>query len=653
MLKINWMKIYLQYALLVFWGCISAAALEAQERSDQWKIDSIVKTAQPDTTKIKALLDGGFSLALSGDSSALLYTKAEYRLLADRYSTPYIKLRSMINNTCGIYFMYTGKYDSANYYYNQSLALGKKYNDKQITAKGYNNLGNVCQYTADFEKAVDYNYKALQLFEELKDSSGIAGAYGNLGNNYTRLKQYPKAVELVEQAIAFAKRRGDKRLLANSYNTLSSIYGDLHNDSLELLNVVKAYGLYKEINNIKGMATTASNLTEIFVSRNETDSAQQYALLGIGYCKQIEDIQNLGTLYHTLGILYDKKNNSGAALQAQDSAIYYALQTGDKMILSVSYQSKAAIYFKLQNFKAAYENLSNYSTINDSVFNENMQSGIAEMQTKYETAKKEQKIQQQQFELTKKNYWIGGIAGLLLLGGLLGFSFYRSNKLKQQKRLQDEIMQQQDMATKAVIEAEENERKRIAGDLHDGVGQTMSAAKMNLSSIESRLNFGNEDDRIAFEKIVHLVDESCKEVRMVSHNMMPNALLRNGLSNAVKDFIDKIDSRVIKVNLYSEGLNERLDSNVETVLYRVIQECVNNVIKHSAANELDISLIKDNDGIAATIEDNGKGFAVTEKLTTEGIGLKNIRTRIGYLKGTVDFDSAPGKGTLVAIHVPL
>jgi two-component system NarL family sensor kinase len=133
----------------------------------------------------------------------------------------------------------------------------------------------------------------------------------------------------------------------------------------------------------------------------------------------------------------------------------------------------------------------------------------------------------------------------------------------------------------------------------------------------------------------------------------PNALLKSGLSSAVKEFIDKIDSRVLKVNLYSEGLNERLDSNIETVLYRVIQECVNNVIKHSGANELDISLIKDTDGIAATIEDNGKGFSVNEKGKTEGIGLKNISTRIEYLKGTVDFDSSPGKGTLVAIHVPL
>lgn len=214
-------------------------------------------------------------------------------------------------------------------------------------------------------------------------------------------------------------------------------------------------------------------------------------------------------------------------------------------------------------------------------------------------------------------------------------------------------MKQQDMATRAVIYAEENERKRIAADLHDGVGQMMSAAKMNLSVFENEIPFKNEEQKLSFEKLVSLVDESCREVRSVSHQMMPNALLKSGLASAVKEFIEKIDSRIIKVSLHTEGLNERVDNNTETVLYRVIQECVNNVLKHSGASHLDISLIKDADGISATIEDNGKGFNSSNKQHFEGIGLKNIISRVTYLKGSIDFDSAPGKGTLVAIHVPL
>jgi len=134
--------------------------------------------------------------------------------------------------------------------------------------------------------------------------------------------------------------------------------------------------------------------------------------------------------------------------------------------------------------------------------------------------------------------------------------------------------------------------------------------------------------------------------------MMPNALLKNNLADAIQDFVDKLDDKTMKVHLYTEGLDERLDANVEIVLYRVIQECVNNVIKHAGATTLDISIIRDKDGISATIEDNGSGFDITDDQKFEGIGLKNIRTRIEYLKGKVDFDSSAGRGTVVALHIP-
>ena len=237
--------------------------------------------------------------------------------------------------------------------------------------------------------------------------------------------------------------------------------------------------------------------------------------------------------------------------------------------------------------------------------------------------------------------------------GLLSLSGWLRYRLKQRSRLQNEIMKQQELSAKAVIEAEEDERKRIARDLHDGVGQMMSATKMNLSALEAEVKFENKEQQVSFEKIIGLVDESCKEIRNVSHNMMPNALLKNSLASAIRDFIDKMDKKTLQVNLYTEGLDERLDSNVETVFYRVIQECVNNVIRHAQATLLDISVVKENDGISATIEDNGKGFDVADKEKFEGIGLKNIVTRVEYLKGTVDFDSSPGRGTVIVLHVPL
>jgi len=204
-----------------------------------------------------------------------------------------------------------------------------------------------------------------------------------------------------------------------------------------------------------------------------------------------------------------------------------------------------------------------------------------------------------------------------------------------------------------VLNAEENERKRISGELHDGLGQLFSAVKMNLSALTGSLDFKDKHGEEMFNKTMSLVDESCKEVRLISHQMAPNVLLKSGLTAAVRDFISKIDARKLKINLETFGLQNRLDQNIETVLYRVIQETVNNVIKHSGANTLDIQLTKDEEGINAMIEDNGKGFDTSSLEKFEGIGLKNIKSRVGYLKGTVDFSSTLGSGTLVAIHIPL
>ena len=134
---------------------------------------------------------------------------------------------------------------------------------------------------------------------------------------------------------------------------------------------------------------------------------------------------------------------------------------------------------------------------------------------------------------------------------------------------------------------------------------------------------------------------------------MPSALLNKGLPDAVEELTSKISNKELEVNFYSEGFPERLNTTTETILFRVIQECINNSIKHAEASTLDISLIHDNDGVSVTIEDNGKGFSHSQLQKEEGMGLSNIRSRIQFLKGTVDIDSSPGNGTLVAIHVPI
>jgi signal transduction histidine kinase len=534
-----------------------------------------------------------------------------------------------------------------------ALEQSKQINFKAGEARSLTNLGAMESIKGNYAAALQYYFDGLKIWENLNNTRGVMLVKNNIGEVYGNLTKSDLQYQYLNEALAMANKNNFTDGIALVKQNLSIYFSSKGDFKNAFASQLEAVNLFISQNKMDEAALGYGNAGAYQFFLGKLDSALFYYSKAKTIGKDLKNTRVISISYANIAEVYENMNNIPAAIENYNQSIALAKPNKYNEQLKFCYGQLAGIYQKKGDFPAAINFIKQEQAVKDSILNISSSKHINEMQVQYETAKKEQQIQQQQFALTKKNYWLAGIMGLLLLGGLLGYSYYRSNKLKQAKQLQAEIMKQQDIATKAIILAEENERKRIAGDLHDGIGQTMSAAKMNLSGIESRLNFADENDKIAFDKIVALVDESCKEVRNVSHNMMPNALLKSGLSNAVKEFIDKIDSAVLKVNLYTEGLQTRLDSNMETVLYRVIQECVNNVIKHSGANELDISLVKDSDGIAATIEDNGKGFVVTEAAKADGMGLSNIHTRIKYLKGTVDFDSTPGKGTLVAIHVPI
>ncbi|MFN3849268.1 MAG: sensor histidine kinase [Spirosomataceae bacterium] len=208
---------------------------------------------------------------------------------------------------------------------------------------------------------------------------------------------------------------------------------------------------------------------------------------------------------------------------------------------------------------------------------------------------------------------------------------------------------QQQLRTEAVLEAEERERVRIARDLHDGVGQMIAAARMGLGRFSSK----NKLSEPEINQTLDLLEDSIKEIREVSHNMMPGSLMKFGLPTALKQFVNKINNAgILKVDLQIIGLKERLDERIETMLYRVIQEVMNNIIRHSEATNVNIELIQHEDELVLLVEDNGKGFD-TSVVENQGIGLKNITTRVKYLNGNVNFDSRIGKGTSVIVEVPL
>lgn len=640
------MKRIIFFILTIFF----ATNMQAQANTDSLK--KVIDIETNSSKKIDALIQLASSYAHENPDSSLRFTNSALDLLKNstdslRIIKAELSLASYYNNT--------GKPDKALQIAQRNINWLLTQPTQIPLLAEYYSFAGLCNMRLDKQKnALDLFYLALQKSEQANDDITKLKAYVNIGWAMMELNQFENAIAKFQSAIKLInEKRGPERYLVTIYNNLGSCYGSLNKTDSAYQYAQMGIAAAKKFGNITGEANGLFILGTAQRNKGAYNDALETFLKAQPLRKQVNDPFYTVSDLAEMSSLYAKLGRTKEGIATGEEALKIAEKENISAKLPMIYGSLAENYDANNEFEKSAALYRKLNELKDSMYADANPKALAEMQTKYETEKSDRLIEQQRNKIVLQNYLFIGIAGLVLLAGLLLFSVYKRNKLRQETLMKTELMKQQEAAVKAVMEAEENERQRIAKDLHDGLGQMMSATKMNLSALESEISFSNVEQKNSFARIINLLDESCREVRTVSHIMMPNALLRNNLGIAIQEFADKISSKNLKVHVSAEGLEERLDSNVEIVLYRVIQECVNNVIKHSNATMLDISLIRDKDGISGTIEDNGKGFDITDTDKYDGIGLKNIITRIGYLKGTVDFDSAPGRGTLIALHVPL
>jgi signal transduction histidine kinase len=570
----------------------------------------------------------------------------------------YKKGEAMALKFKGIYAHRKSNFDEAIEFYKQGLAIVERLKDSTEMGKAYGNIATSASAKHDYVTSIAYGTKALRLFEETKNEIGRGRILNLLGIVSSVQKDYKTALNYFLEYNRLAVKANDTVEMASSYNNIGSTYNELKNPRFAIQYYQKAIPLHEKKGNINGLGKTYENVGTLFYERKDYKNALINHQKSKAAYEQVGDRKFLShSLYH-IGIVYKNTGDTTKALDWLNRARSLASEVQEQEIVQQANASIADLEARTDHYKSAYETLKLSVSAKDSMMTSDKVKIIEDLKTKYETEKKEQQIKNlsqqsliQKLQIKQRNTYLAVAIALLILAGILGYLIYNRRKLAEQARLQSEINKQQEIAARAVLTAEERERRRIATDLHDGVGQLLSAALMNLNGLFKKLTFDGTESQLA-DRSLALVTESYDEMRSISHQMMPNALLKAGLASAVKEFLDKIDSSQLRINLETGGLNDRLDEQTETVLYRVIQETVNNVIKHAKATKLDIQLVKDEDGISATIEDNGRGFDSSKIKGKEGIGLKNILSRVEFLKGTVDFDSSPGKGTLVAIHIP-
>lgn len=502
---------------------------------------------------------------------------------------------------------------------------------------------------AGYDKSIEYGLNSLQKFEKINDVKGIIRAKSKLAQTYQMRDELPKAEATLLEILQY--KESQKSGYSVTLHTLANVYGmqGKYKEALAIDEIGLRYCDSVGLLNLK--SSFYDNMANCFMYSGDFEKAKKFFNISLALDSSNNDSRLMSDTYLNLGQLYIMNDKSDAAIPYLLRSINLSKQVSYKEATATAYKLLSEVYQKNNKLDSAIINLKRHYLYKDSIINLSSENKIAEFQTIYETEKKESQIQSQKLKLNKQRSGIVALVASLGIISLIALMLYRRKQHQAKIELQKEILQQQKLATAAIISAEEKERIRIATELHDGVGQMVSAAKMNLSVLDNDMSFADDEQKEKLSNVIDMLDESCVEIRAVSHQMMPVAMFNNGVSEALQIFIQRIDQKVIDVDFYSDG-ESKLSKEKESVLYRILQECINNVIKHAKANKLSISIHHSNKETSVTVEDDGIGFDKNDN-SGSGIGLSNILSRVNYLNGEIDFESRIGFGTLVSIHIPV
>jgi len=587
----------------------------------------------------------GYTAFYSESKTSLAYAKMGAVLLGNKIVPNTVNL----NNIVGIHYSLNGKYDSAHYYYNIALKAAERLGDDKLLIKVKGNLGDLYSYMGQYPKALELQMQMLHYYQKNNIQNEIVISNINIGNTYNYMEDAKKSLAYYQKAYPVLKNQKTK-LAANLFNSMASVLQDIKKYDEALVMFNKSLAIKKQLADSMGICNTLINITSLYNDKGNAAEARKYALKALAMARQLGNQKLQALVQSDLGTLDKGERKFAEALQKHFENLGNAKKVNDIYVQRSELARIYAIYEQQGNYQLAFSYLQQYQQLLDTVDGEAAAKQIAESETKYKTLEKElenqklqavNKLQVKETEKTKqKMYFIFWAAVLILLSGMAVFYLlYRYNNIKIQNK-------QREIATKAVFEGEQNERIRIARDLHDGIGQMLSVVKMNLSTISPA------DKNV--EGAANLVDKTIAEVRTISHNLIPEAL-NFGLFAALEDICQKIaESGKTKINLHvaDELKQQTFSRQNELSIYRIVQEVLNNMLKHAGASHISIDITKPNANMLIAIKDNGKGFD-TEKINeSKGIGWKNISARVHLLDGKMNIHSERLMGTTIEISIP-
>lgn len=596
-----------------------------------------------DTTTINALIDSATRInTLYPDSALKMFVEATVKSKEIKYA------HGIVSG-----MMYSSQVLAGKGMYTEGVLLCKEAiiycsmseQAKTLLPQVYITMAGIYQYQSNFAQAILYNNSAIAILEANQSahpSPDIIHVYNNMGGIFALLGMSRQSLYYMDKAAA-----------------LSLTYKRFDLFEAAMINKASIYNMQQQWQKSQELAQQSLAIAEQY----NLPRLKYHALSVLGYSYLAQYQSHKALPYLTTAAAIHKEHN----LQVNATSLYISIATNyyqlkryakaEEILLqllpkkeNIGYNNRSAeihkmlayIYQETGKYKEALEHYQLYNTINDTVKSKNLVKNASEFEVKYRIAEKDKELAQKQLfiaqqerKLERKNMLLASIIGGSALIILAFIGYYRNYRQKQ-------LLQQ----LKAMTSGEEKERARIARDLHDGIGGMMASLNMHFSALQkSHPKLTEADDYL---ETLHILHETANEIRITAHNLMPELLLRYGFAEALRIYCAKIQSsNSLQINYQCLGWETPMHSNFELLIYRTLQELIQNIVKHAKAQTATVQIIRYQKKLSILVEDDGIGIKPNDQ---NGMGLASLQTRIQSLQGTFLIESVPGKGTSINIE---
>lgn len=583
-------------------------------------------------------------------------------------------------------------------YGEEALKLAESLRDSALVAQAANDLAIPLYRLGQLPQCVALNNRALSIRRSLADTMGIAASHAKLGTAFTELLDLDSALHHNQAAERIYAQRGDLERLATMRGNQARLYQQMGDLAMAEKVARSTVDLILPTGNEYVIANTYGQLAQILIDRKDIAGSEQAAQKALPLFQRIDDRAAVASISNVLGICARTRGDNNAAMEHYTRALRMAIDVGDQEG-EATYQSNVANVLRdmgrldeacarydsaivlcraggftdqhlsaLLGLVAALERKGDwpkalalqkeYQARKDSVYDRERIDALSDMQVKYETERTEKELAQerertlaQEARIGRQRSWIGLITGGVLLTALLAWLMVARQRARSRAERDSAVIAERERGLRTMLERTDADRKRIAGELHDGVGQQLTGLKYRLEDIASRVAAAAPAEAARMKDVLALAEETGRDVRGIAHNMMPRALGDLGLAPALNDMLHRSLARPgMHFTFDHFGLDARLPQHVEVGVYRIAQELISNVLKHAEARNVSVQLLRNRDRLVLIVEDDGKGIGTR---TSDGIGLLTMQDRARAMHGQLEIAPAPMQGTVATLRVPL